>query len=115
MNLKELYFGCTTTSVQAGVLTPLACSLTLTSFDGKGKENGVQKARFTPTNVVLADAMKVDVKLPAARVVQINATILDGDLVGGVGSTATTLFVDDVSYIQYQDDAAGVLACGSGF
>lgn len=115
--LKEVYFGCTLASAQAAVNVPVGCLLTLTSSDGKGKSNGVQKVTYTPNNLVLADMMKVTATLPPARVVQVNATILrtEGDGLGPIGSVLTVLVMDDVSYIQYQNDAAGKHACGDGF
>lgn len=110
VRLKELYFGCTTANVQGAANLPVSCLPTLTSFDGKGKQNGEQKETYKPNNPTFADLMKLDIELPPARVVQINATILPLDQ----GNLATALQIDEVTYTQYDGSDAGVKACGAG-
>ena len=113
--LHSLYVGCTNADAQAAANKPLSCLITLTSFDGKGKQNGVQKETYRPNELLLADMMEIEVKLPGAAVVQVNATILGETPLGGVGALVTALFVDDVKYTQYDSNALGVQKCGSGF
>lgn len=58
---------------------------------------------------------KVVSTLPPARVVQINATIIQILGTERVVTLATALYVDDVTYTQYDNNALGAQKCGNGF
>jgi hypothetical protein len=113
VKLQELFVGCSTTDVQGAVNVPLSCRVQLTAYNGQEVVVGTQSFTSTPTNPLLSDMTRAVVQLPPAKVIFVNATILD--LPGGLGTAVVAALFDNVTYIQYDSSATGINACGSGF
>lgn len=116
VKMKDIYVGCVNANFQGVLTKPLPCLIMFVSFDGHGDQNGVQTFTYTPSNMGLPDPAKVTLnQLRPAATVHVNATIIFDPALAQPGVMATGLYIDDVTYTQYTDNAAGIIACGSGF
>lgn len=113
VKLQEFYFGCSTTNLQSAVNVPLSCRVQLTAYNGQTIVVGTQSFTSTPTNPLVSDLTRAVVKLPPAKVIFVNATILN--LPGNLGTAVTAALFDNVTYTQYDSSTVGIRACGSGF
>jgi len=99
--------------VQSGVNVPLTCTVQMTAYNGETVVVGTQSFTHTPTNPLLSDLTRAVVQLPPAKVIFVNATILN--LPGNLGTAVTAALFDNVTYTQYDSSSVGINACGTGF
>ena len=115
-DLKQLYFGCTAANVQSSANVPLPCNITLTAYGGGNRQVGQQNFTFTPSNPLVSNMQVANVRLPPADVILVQAAISVLNLPLPLPTNALTGAVfDNVTYVEYDNNDAGIAACGAGF
>lgn len=106
--LQSFYFGCSLSDAQGAATAPVACTVTLTGFDGNNKQVGSQSFSFTPTGAVTSNMQLAKVtKIPKTKLIDFSTAVASTAL---GGNTVVTLF-DNVTYAQFGDS----ISCGVGF
>jgi hypothetical protein len=110
--LKSTFFGCVVMNVESAALLPISCKPIVVAYGNQNQPVGTREFTYNPNDPVLADAQLANLDPPLAKLVTVNATILD---LGDIGGVLTALSFDNTTYTQYDDPAIGVKSCGKGF